>query len=408
MEKKIIINSTMPEYLQLKDNMKRNKNTNLALLSSSISSIVDEFVKINDEKIWYYKADYFVRQGNCGNLFLQTIDKKGFVFDLKKKKITTWYNTNITNCSKAILIMCKLLKIDWFVKFYNNERYSQLKKSIFMNKAIIERILAKKIRNQKSLFQTFCKIKFKHKLENWKFFRQFLMDYHVDEYLMSNFLFFKLFQIANKPIESYIHYFELFNNNANFRLIVNYYYLQNKKINMHIWSANRFRNEIYHIKSLIVNESYQLLNDIDLFPLPNDFKIESDEVKIRLIKTSKELYRVCKSIHMNTDDSFSNAFKLQKKHFLYMLVEEDNNKSLYRMSLYRQDNPDNDNIIQKYHYNLDKVHKIGKDITNVENIIRPYENVIINALYLHKKNNRSCIINNQYSNSYEVGYELGF
>lgn len=405
MEKKVIINSTMPDYLRLRDKVKTNKSLKIALLSQSVTSIVDEYVKINDEKIWYYKADYMVRQGSSNNLFLQHTDKKGFVFDLQKKKLTTWYNTNLAICVKAILIMCKLLKIDWFIDFYNDERYSQIRKSIFLTKPIIERILAKKITNQKSLFQTFCKIKFKNKIENWKKFRQFLNDYNIDEYVMSNFLFYKLFQVATKPIESYMHYFEHFNNNSNFRLIINYYYLQNKKINMHIWSNNRFKNEIYHIKSMIVNENYNLLNDIDLFPLPKDFKIDCDDYDITFIKTSKELYNICRSLNMNTDDAFKHAFKMQDNGYLYMLAKDDCNKILYRLTLYTINaESDSDSIIQNYHLSIEVIHKIGKSINNIENIVNPYENIIVNALFVHKRNKRRKILNSQYSNSYELEF----
>ena len=398
----VFSNNNIDIFEKLKNKAKENPDFRLSLLSNYYCNIFNYVIKRNEESIWYYGGNYKINSNDNNNLYLKLYKKEGFVYDFKSKKITIWFGTNLTDIeTNIILSFLDEVGCDWFSKLFKVEPYSLISIKLFLKKTIIEKIINKKINNPKELLIEYCKTSLRYTPNNWKEIRDILSQRNLNSFVYNSKNIFKWttnpFQTINNLITKNIN-FNCYNT------ILNYYAFIGKKINMHLWSENRFLNEIKHVKSQIINARYKCLNSESILPF-NLGLVENNNIAFEVINNEKDLYHLCRTFHKNSYDSFNIVKNFTNfRHLFVKVIIDKTNVVVFRLSLINRQNEETHKVIDKYNLYITPVlYKEKENFDFIEEIISPYKSILLNFFLMSKnhKDREICYVESTYSSPFQ-------
>lgn len=268
MEEKIILNSTMDDYVKIKNDIIQNPCNKLKYAFSNIN-FQQEFIVNSDNELRYYYADYRLFFSVNGIPFLKTVFSQSFSFNKKKKKITT-FNFSFKHKNDLIYRINEILDIKWFNEIFQCDSYCNLDKTIFFKNKILERIWSKKISSFEELINFYGKSiigvknidsfflkEFLSKSKESVYFKDFFYIKAIDEYVLDpSFFIKKIIQIFNEKDFDYMcHIFDFIRKNA----------LLQQKMNLNIWNKKRFYAEYNKFYNCIGEAEIKYRGDILLF-----------------------------------------------------------------------------------------------------------------------------------------------
>lgn len=343
----------MAEYQKLRDEIKTNPQKKLALLNTDFNDVFDKTIKFIDGGFRYYAVNYRIKFGKDGNMFLLPNKKDGFIF--KNGKITWWFNTKSINDIdyKVLVTILEKLKCDWILKYV--KQYSQntpFSLKYILNKEILEKILSKKITNPKQLVRTYSKSLFGIKCDNWKLM-QYTMIHHCNmiPWLISLRTKGVDFSILKNPSNSIKRMCEIISRNEpvninSLTLILRYYSLLDKKIDVSKWSDRRFLNEYWHIQSLI--KKANMLTDENIYGC--DLSFDTVFGTVKLITNEMEFAKLMGECNVNTSTRPKWLKHFRYKKSLFLCLQTPNGNMLYQCRFAVKMITKKEKTLQKYTY----------------------------------------------------------
>lgn len=343
----------MAEYQKLRDEIKNNPQKKLALLNTDFNDVFDKTIKFIDGGFRYYAVNYRIKFGKDGNMFLLPNKKNGFIF--KNGKITWWFNTKSINDIdyKVIVTILEKLKCDWILKYVKQySQNTQFSLNFILNKEILEKILSKKITNPKQLIRTYTKSLFGIKCDNWKLM-QYTIIHHCNMIPWLTSLRTKGvdFSILKNPSNSIKRMCEIISINEplninSLTLILRYYSLLDKKIDVSKWSDRRFLNEYWHIQSLI--KKANMLTDENIYGC--DLSFDTVFGTVKLITNEMEFAKLMGECNVSTSTRPKWLAHFRCKKSLFLCLQAPNGNMLYQCRFAVKMITKKEKTLQKYTY----------------------------------------------------------
>lgn len=401
-EKYIVLQSNMAEYQKLRDEIKNNPQKKLALLNTDFNYVFDKTIKFIDGGFRYYNVNYRIKFGKDGNMFLLPNKKDGFIF--KNGKITCWFNTKtINNIDYEVLVtILEKLKCDWILKYA--KQYSQNTRfnlKYILNKEILEKILSNKITNPKQLVRTYTKSLFGIKCDNWKLMQYTMINHcNMIPWLTSLRTKGVDFSILKNPSKSIKRMCEIISRNEpvninSLTIILRYYSLLDKKIDVSKWSDRRFVNEYWHIQSLI--KKANMLTDENIYGC--DFSFDTVFGTVKLITNEMEFAKLMEECKVNTSNRPKWLKRFRDKESLFLCLQAHNGNMLYQCKFVVHKILKMEQTLPKYRYstqinmlhNSPNINITVRDIITALDMYKPKLSKLLNYnVNLQNLNNLEC------------------